>query len=104
MVSNPDKPFGRSGELQPSPVKTLALKHNIPTFTPQKVRGNEEFLDEIRSYECDYFIVVAYGKILPVELLDMPKKKCINIHGSILPAYRGASPIQAALLHGEKKT
>jgi methionyl-tRNA formyltransferase len=59
-------------------------------------------LDDIRSYECDYFIVVAYGKILPRELLDIPKKMCINIHGSILPKYRGASPIQAALFYGEE--
>lgn len=103
-VSNPDKPFGRSGELRSSPVKELALTQVIPVFTPPKVRGNEQFLADIRSYECDYFVVVAYGKILPVELLDIPKKKCINIHGSILPAYRWASPIQAALLHGDEKT
>ncbi|MFZ2255691.1 MAG: formyltransferase family protein [Patescibacteria group bacterium] len=61
-------------------------------------------MNDIRSYNCDYFVVVAYGKILPPDLLEIPRKMCINIHGSILPAYRGASPIQAALLNGEAKT
>lgn len=103
-VSNPDKPFGRNQEMKPTPVKELALSKNIPVFTPTKIRQNQEFLDEIRSFECDYFIVVAYGKIVPQELLDIPKKMCINVHGSILPAYRGASPIQSALLHGETET
>lgn len=104
VVSNPDKPFGREQVMRPTPVKELALKEWIPVFTPDKVRNNTEFLDTIRGYDCDYFIVVAYGKILPVELLEIPKKICINVHGSILPKYRGASPIQSALLHGEKET
>ena len=99
VVTNPDKPFGRSGEMRASPVKALALEHTLPVFQPVKIRENREFLDTIRSYHCDYFVVVAYGKILPVELLEIPKKMCINVHGSILPKYRGASPIQAALLH-----
>lgn len=90
--------------MKATPVKELAISKNIPTFTPLKIRGNTEFLDRIRSFECDYFIVVAYGKILPLELLEIPKKMCINIHGSILPKYRGASPIQSALLFGEEKT
>ncbi len=71
---------------------------------PTKIRDNTEFFDQLRSYACDYFIVIAYGRILPLELLQIPSKMCINVHGSILPAYRGASPIQAALLHGEKET
>ena len=104
VVSNPDKPFGRDQILRPTPVKELALKEWIPVFTPEKVRNNTEFLDTIRGYDCDYFVVVAYGKILPMELLAIPKKMCINVHGSILPKYRGASPIQSALLHGEKET
>lgn len=104
VVSNPDKPFGRDQEMRPTPVKELALKEHIPVFTPEKVRNNTEFLDTIRGYDCDYFIVVAYGKILPVELLEIPKKMCINVHGSILPKYRGASPIQSALLHGDTET
>jgi methionyl-tRNA formyltransferase len=104
VVTNPDKPIGRSGELSPTPVKMIAMQQGIPIFTPTSVRKNPEFIEELRSFECDYFIVVAYGKIVPQELLDIPKKKCINVHGSILPAYRGASPIQAALLHGELET
>jgi methionyl-tRNA formyltransferase len=90
--------------MKASPVKELAIAKSIPVLQPVKVRGNSEFLDEIRSYGCDYFIVVAYGKILPLELLEIPRQMCINVHGSLLPAYRGASPIQAALLHGEKET
>ena len=82
----------------------IAEEKNIALYQPTKIRGNEQFLDDIRAYECDYFIVVAYGKIVPQELLDIPREMCINVHGSILPAYRGASPIQAALLHGERET
>jgi methionyl-tRNA formyltransferase len=78
-------------------VKECAIEKNIPILQPITIRGNREFLEELRTYNCDYFIVVAYGKILPVELLQIPNKKCINIHGSILPKYRGASPIQAVL-------
>ena len=74
VVTNPDKPSGRSGELKGSPVKDLAVEKNISLFQPMKVRGNEQLLIDIRSYECDYFIVVAYGKILPLELLNIPKK------------------------------
>lgn len=104
VVTNPDKPVWRSATLTPTPVKELALTHTLPVFTPIKIRDNAEFLDTLRSYECDYYIVVAYGRILPLELLHMPNKKCINIHGSILPKYRGASPIQSALLEGETET
>ncbi len=90
--------------MKASPVKELAIEKKIPIFTPSKIRGNTEFLETLRSFECDYFIVVAYGRILPLELLKIPKKMCINIHGSILPKYRGASPIQSVLLFGEKIT
>ncbi len=103
-VTNPDKLFGREQILMPTPVKSVALANNISIYQPIKIRDNREFFDQLRSYDCDYFIVVAYGRILPLELLQIPHKRCINIHGSILPAYRGASPIQAALLHGEKET
>jgi methionyl-tRNA formyltransferase len=88
VVTNPDKSVGRSGELQSTPVKALANAHNIPVFTPTTVRRSPEFLEVLKSYDCDYFIVVAYGKIVPQELLDIPTKMCINVHGSILPAYR----------------
>ncbi len=104
VVTNPDKSVGRSQELQPTPVKALASTHNIPVFTPTTVRRNPEFLEVLKSYDCDYFIVVAYGKIVPQELLDIPTKMCINVHGSILPAYRWASPIQAALLNWDIET
>ncbi len=66
----------------------MAQKHNLKVLQPQKIRENNDFLDEIRTFDCDYFVVVAYGKILPPELLEIPKKKSINIHGSILPKYR----------------
>ena len=104
VVTNPDKPIWRTSELRASPVKEIAISHDIEVLQPWKIRGNLEFLEKIASFQCDYFIVVAYGKILPLELLEIPKKKCINVHGSILPKYRWASPIQAALLHGEKET
>ncbi len=97
-MTNPDKPVGRDQILTPSPVRVLALEKCIDVYTPGRIRENTEFLQKIASYQCDYFIVVAYGKLLPKELLELPKKMCINIHGSILPKYRGASPIQAALL------
>ena len=104
VVTNPDKPIGRSAELKWTPVKEVAEKENIEVFQPLKIRENREFLDTISSFHCDYFVVVAYGKILPYELLEIPRKMCINVHGSILPKYRGASPIQAALLQGESVT
>ncbi len=104
IVTNPDKPIGRSGELQPTPVKKLALEKDIPIYTPTKIRDNRELFEQLWNHNCDYFIVVAYGRFLPIEILQMPKKLSINVHGSLLPKYRGASPIQAALLHGEKET
>lgn len=104
VVTNPDKPFGREQIMKPSPVKEIALKHDIRVFQPEKIRKNHEFLQDISSFSCDHFIVVAYGKIMPRQVLKAPKKMCINIHGSILPAYRWASPIQSALLAWEKET
>lgn len=104
VVTNPDKPVGREQLLKPTPVKEVAISHDIPVFTPVRIKENYEFLEELRSYVCDYFVVVAYGKILPKELLTLPRRMCINVHGSILPKYRGASPIQSALLHGEEET
>lgn len=98
VVTSPDKPVGRSSALVASPVKQVAQQAEIPVLTPEKIRGNEVFLETLRSYDCDYFVVVAYGKILPQALLDIPHKLSINVHGSILPKYRGASPIPAVLL------
>ena len=104
VITNPDTPYGRDQVMRSTPVRILAQERNIPVFTPTKIRENTEFFDILRTFDCDYFIVVAYGRILPLELLEIPKKQSVNIHGSILPKYRWASPIQSALLHGEKET
>ena len=104
VVSQPDKPVGRKQTLTPSPVSVLARKRNLPLFQPDKLRGNEEALSKLRECDADFFIVAAYGKILPQSVLDIPKQGSLNLHGSILPAYRGASPIQEAILNGEQET
>ena len=104
VVTNPDKPKGRGMKLIPSPVKEYALEKNLRIYQPLKVRNNIEFLDEIKNLKPDVICVVAYGKILPKELLDIPKLGCINVHGSLLPQYRGAAPIQWAVLNGDKET
>ena len=104
VVTNPDKPKGRGMKLTPSPVKEYALEKNLKIYQPIKVRKNEEFLDEIKNINPDVICVVAYGKILPKEILDIPKYGCINVHASLLPKYRGAAPIQWAVLNGDKKT
>lgn len=104
VVTNPDKPQGRGMKLVSSPVKKFAEEKNIKIFQPLKVRKNPEFIDEIKRINPDVICVVAYGKILPKELLDIPRLGCINVHGSLLPKYRGAAPIQWAVLNGDKKT
>ena len=104
VVTNPDKPQGRGMKLVASPVKQYALLKEIPVYQPEKVRNNTEFIEEMKRLNPDVICVVAYGKILPQELLDIPKLGCINVHGSLLPKYRGAAPIQWAVLNGEKAT
>ena len=104
VVTNPDKPKGRGMKMIPSPVKTFAQEHNLKIYQPQKVRNNEEFINEIKGLQPDVICVVAYGKILPKEILEIPKYGCINVHGSLLPKYRGAAPIQWAVLNGDKVT
>ncbi len=104
VVTNPDKPKGRGMKMVASPVKEFAIEKNIPVYQPEKVRNNQEFIDEIKKIQPDVICVVAYGKILPKEILDIPDKGCINVHGSLLPKYRGAAPIQWAVLNGDKKT
>lgn len=104
VVTGEDKPIGRHQVLTANPVKELALEKGLPILQPARIRGNTELLETVASHGADYFVVVAYGKILPTELLEIPKKSPINIHGSILPKYRGASPIQAALIAGEQET
>ncbi len=104
VVTNPDKPKGRGMKLVASPVKEYAIEKNIPIYQPQKVKNNPEFLNEVKQINPDIICVVAYGKILPKELLEIPKFGCINVHGSLLPKYRGAAPIQWAVINGDKKT
>ena len=103
VVTQPDKPKGRSGELVPPPVKECALKHGIPVFQPEKIKRPEE-VAKLREYEADVFVVAAFGQILSQEILDMPRLGCLNVHASLLPKYRGASPIQRVILDGEEKT
>lgn len=104
VVTNVDKPKGRGMKLVPSPVKEFAMEKGLKVFQPVKVRNNEEFIEEIKNIAPDLICVVAYGKILPKELLDIPNYGCINVHGSLLPKYRGAAPIQWAVLNGDKVT
>ncbi len=103
VFTQPDKPKGRHGVLTPPPVKELALRYSIPVFQPVKMRDGTA-LEMLRSVSPELVIVVAYGKILPAEILNEPKYGCINIHASLLPELRGAAPIQWAILNGLKKT
>lgn len=103
VFTQPDKPKGRGYELTPPPVKVEALKHNIPVFQPKSMRDGEA-LKILETLQPDLNVVVAYGKILPPEILYFPKYNSINIHASILPKYRGAAPIQWVILNGEEKT
>ena len=103
VVTQPDKPKGRGKEMQQTPVKECALKYNIPVFQPVKIK-TPDAVEVLRSYEADLFVVAAFGQILSKEILDMPKYGCVNIHASLLPKYRGAAPIQWAILDGEKET
>lgn len=104
VVTNIDKPKGRGMKLIASPVKEYALEKNLKIYQPLKIRNNPEFIEEIKKLDPDLICVVAYGKILPQELLDIPRYGCVNVHGSLLPQYRGAAPIQWAVLNGDKKT
>ena len=103
VVTQPDKPKGRKGELTPPPVKVIAKREGIKVYQPLKVR-DEEFVKTLRAYNPDVMVVVAFGQIIPLSILKMPKYGCVNIHGSLLPKYRGAAPIQWAVLDGEKET
>ena len=104
VVTNPDKPKGRGMKMIPSPVKEYAIQKNLNIYQPIKIRGNTEFIDEIKKLDPDVICVVAYGKILPKEILEIPKLGCVNVHASLLPKYRGAAPIQWAVLNGDKTT
>lgn len=102
--TNIDKPAGRGMKLSISPVKEYALSNNIPVFQPVKLRNNMEVIDILNNLKPDIIAVVAYGKILPKEVLDIPRLGCINVHGSLLPKYRGAAPMQWAIINGDNKT
>lgn len=104
VVTNVDKSKGRGMKLVPSPVKQFAEEKGIKILQPLKVKNNNLFIEEIKQLNPDVICVVAYGKILPKELLDIPKLGCINVHGSLLPQYRGAAPIQWSVLNGDRKT
>lgn len=104
VVTNPDKPKGRGMKMIASPVKEFALEHNLPVYQPISVKNNVEFIEQIKALQPDLICVVAYGKILPKEILDIPPYGCINVHASLLPQYRGAAPIQWAILNGDTIT
>ena len=104
VVTNVDKPKGRGMKMVASPVKEYALEKNIPIYQPERIKGNTEFIDSIKELNPDLIVVVAYGKILPKEVLEIPPLGCINVHASLLPKYRGAAPIQWAILNGDKET
>lgn len=103
VVTQPDKPRGRKQEMTPSEVKVCALEHGIEVYQPQTLKTQEAY-EYLKKFEPDYIIVAAYGKILPKNILDLPKFACINVHGSLLPKYRGAAPIQRSVLAGDAVT
>ena len=103
VVTQPDKQKGRGKEVQMTPVKTCAVQYGIPVFQPVKIR-EPEAVNKLKEYEADIFVIAAFGQILSEEILTMPPLGCVNIHASLLPAYRGAAPIQWAVINGEKES
>lgn len=103
VVTQPDKPKGRGKTMMPTPVKETALKYNLPVYQPRKVR-EPEFVELLRSLKPDVMVVAAFGQIITKEILEMPKYGCINVHASLLPAYRGAAPIQWAVINGDEES
>jgi methionyl-tRNA formyltransferase len=104
VFTQPDRPKGRGKNLAMSPVKQLAVSYNIPVYQPLKLKNNEEMIEIIRNSEPDFIVVVAFGQILPKQILDIPKYGCINLHASLLPKYRGAAPINWCIIDGEHKS
>jgi len=104
VVTQPDKRRGRGNQLIPSPVKAVAEQHQIPVWQPRRIKTDAETLANLDAVHADAFVVIAYGQLLSQKILDMPRWGCINAHGSILPRYRGAAPIQWSLYHGEVET
>lgn len=103
VVTQPDKPKGRGKEMQFTPVKECAIKYGIPVFQPVKIKEAEQ-VAILKAYEADLYVVAAFGQILSQEILDIPRFGCVNVHASLLPKYRGAAPIQRAILDGERET
>ncbi|HJZ86896.1 MAG TPA: methionyl-tRNA formyltransferase [Polyangia bacterium] len=104
VVTQPDRPKGRGRALAPPPVKQVATRARLPVLQPERIKGNQTFLDELRALAPELIVVVAYGRILPPALLELPPRGCINVHASLLPRYRGAAPIQWAIARGERET
>lgn len=104
VITREDKPAGRGQKPTPPPVKILAQKYKIPILQPKKLKDNDKILTNLQSLKADLFLVAAYGRIIPKEILEIPKYGTLNVHPSLLPKYRGASPIQAAILDGERET
>jgi len=104
VVAKADRPKDRGKKMQSCEVKLAAEKLGIPVETPEKVKGNEDFIQKIKDIKPDLIVVAAYGKILPLDILEIPRLGCVNIHGSLLPKYRGAAPIQRAVINGGKIT
>ncbi|MGB5529216.1 MAG: methionyl-tRNA formyltransferase, partial [Ignavibacteriaceae bacterium] len=103
IVTTPDKERGRGQKITFTPVKQFAVEHNIPVYQPEKLKGNQEFVEQMKELDPDLFVVVAF-RILPKEVFEIPKFGSFNLHGSYLPKYRGAAPIQWALINGETET
>ena len=104
VVTQPDKPSGRGHKLTPSPIKKFAFEHDIKIFQPKSIRKEPEIIEALKELEPDFFVTFAFGQILSQEVLDIPKYETINLHVSLLPKYRGANPIQRAIINGDKKT
>ena len=104
VITQPDAKRGRGGQLVPSPVKRVAIQHGLAIYEPVRLRRDRVVLEYLQNSGADFFVVVAYGQILPQSVLDMPKYGCVNVHGSLLPKYRGAAPIQWAIANGETVT
>lgn len=104
VVTQPDKPSGRGHKLTPSPIKKFAVEHDIAVFQPKSIRKEPEEIKALKALEPDFFVTFAFGQILSQEVLDIPKYETINLHVSLLPKYRGANPIQRAIMNGDKET
>lgn len=104
VVTQPDKPAGRGHKLQMSPIKKFAVENNIPVFQPKSIRKEPEIQEALKKLEPDFLVTFAFGQILSQEVLDIPKYETINLHASLLPRYRGANPIQRAIINGDKET